>query len=370
MSEPSNTAAWLNVNKATALEVKPAPYPRPKAHEIVVHNHAVAINPVDWLIQSQGTALMYKWLKYPTILGSDCAGEVVEVGSSVTRFKVGDRVIGMALGTSEKINNAAHGAFQLYTVLLDHMVSAVPATLSYEEACVIPLGVSTAACALFQKDHLALRLPPAEPTGRTVLIWGGSTSVGCNAIQLAVAAGYDVLATASPRNFEMVKKLGANRVFDYRSTQVVQDIIKALDGQTLAGAMSIGPGSVNPCLDILGACRGDKVLAIVTYPVPKTPPTSLVTLQTVLFFMLWTVQHFTKCKLDGIRSKFVFGDTLANNEVGKAIYQDFLPAALAKGSFVPAPRPTVIKGGLEKMDAAFDMQKKGVSAAKVVVPLD
>ena len=89
---PSNTAAWINAKHAK-LEVGPAPYTPPGADQIVIRNRAVAINPLDWIIQVEGN-LTYGWLKYPTVLGSDVAGEVVEVGSAVTRFQVGDRVLG------------------------------------------------------------------------------------------------------------------------------------------------------------------------------------------------------------------------------------------------------------------------------------
>jgi NADPH:quinone reductase-like Zn-dependent oxidoreductase len=77
--------------------------------------------------------------------------------------------------------------------------------MSYEDAVVIPLGLATAAAGLFDKTQLGLQLPqaPACPaTGKTAVVWGGSTSVGCIAIQLAVAAGYEVFTTASPKNFD------------------------------------------------------------------------------------------------------------------------------------------------------------------------
>lgn len=78
------------------------------------------------------------------------------------------------------------------------------------------MGVSVATKALFHKDYLSLGLPSAspEPKQETVLIWGGSTSVGSNAIQLAAAAGYEVITTASPHRFEYVKGLGAAQAFD------------------------------------------------------------------------------------------------------------------------------------------------------------
>ena len=144
---PTNTAAWLG-GKQAQLEVVSAPYTRPRENEIVVKNHAVAINPVDWMTQVIGD-LMFSWIKYPFVLGEDLAGEVVEVGTAVTRFKVSDRVLGHAVGTDKKRNSSAEGAFQEYTVVLAHMAAPIPGTMPYENAAVLPLALSTTACGLF-----------------------------------------------------------------------------------------------------------------------------------------------------------------------------------------------------------------------------
>jgi len=361
---PTNTAAWLGAKRAT-LEVKPAPYTPPRANEIVVKNHAVAINPLDWNIQVAG---IFRWITYPFVLGSDLAGEVVEVGTSVTRFNVGDRVLGHAVGTDKDSNSSAEGAFQAYTVVLAHMAAPIPRALSYENAAVLPLALSTAACGLFQKDHLALQYPSATPTptGQTLLVWGGSTSVGSNAIQLAVAAGYEVITTASPRNFAYVTKLGARQVFDYNSATVVKDVIEAFKGKTIAGALAIGSGSAEACVDVVHACTGTKFVST------ASPPVSLengMTVRVVLRFVSSTVSLQVKCRLRNIRTKFIFGTTLKKNEVSKVIYEDFLPQALADGRYVAAPDPYVVGQGLECVQTGFDAQRKGVSAKKVVVSL-
>jgi threonine dehydrogenase-like Zn-dependent dehydrogenase len=277
----------------------------------------------------------------------------------------------MAAGTSEKINNSSQGAFQAYPVLLDHMTSPIPDRISYEEACVIPLGASTAACGLFQKDQLALQLPssPPKPTGKTLLIWGGSTSVGINAIQLAVAAGYEVITTASPRNFELLKKLGATQVFDYNSPRVIVDVVQAFKGKTIAGALSIGQGAAEACSDVLASSEGNKFLSMISYPTPAKEPKTFVGLRTAVFFMSWMATNALKSKARGIRHKFVFGDTLVGDGIGKAIYEDFLPRALAEGTYVAAPEPHVVGKGLEFIQEAFELQRKGMSAKKVVVSL-
>ena len=362
----TNRAAWL-VTKQTKLEVRSAPYTHPRENEIVVKNYAVAINPTDWITQVAGN-IVYRWIKYPFVLGEDLAGEVVEVGKAVTRFNVGDRVLGHAVGTDKNRNTSAEGAFQTYTVLLAHMAAPIPSTMSYETAAVLPLALSTAACGLFQKDHLALHYPSAvpQPTGKTLLIWGGSTSVGSNAIQLAVAAGYEVITTASPRNFDYVKELGANQVFDYNSKTVVKDIIAAFQGKMLAGALAIGTGSAELCVDIVHACNGNKFVSMTS---PSVSFTSGMTFQMALKLVSSNVSLQVKCRTRHIRTKYIWGSSLKENEVSKVIYEDFLPKALAEGRYVAAPEPSVVGTGLEYIQAGFDAQIKGVSARKVVVSL-
>ena len=175
----TNNAAW-QPHVGVPLEVGPAEKPVPGENEILVRNRAMAINPVDWILQDSA---IFPWLDYPVILGSDVAGEVAAIGGGVAGFKVGDRVLGQSVGATT--NQATHGAFQAFTLVMANMASAIPPSMSFEDAAVIPLGFGTAACGLFQKDHLGLHHPSlsSRPTGETVLVWGGSSSVGCNAIQ-------------------------------------------------------------------------------------------------------------------------------------------------------------------------------------------
>ena len=340
---PSNTAAWLSAPKSRPLEVKSASYTPPRENEIVVKNHAIALNPVDWARQAMGDAL-FSWTTYPCVLGSDVAGEVVEAGKGVTRFKTGDRVTGLALGLTS--NRAAEGAFQAYTVLPVHLTSPIPKNLSFESASVIPLGISTAACGLFQKEYLALRFPTAPPiksTGETILIWGGSTSVGSNAIQLAVAAGYEVITTASPKNFDYVKKLGASQAFNYKNETVVAELIDALKGKISAGALAIGDGSADPCIEIIEKSEGKKFVALANPPSGEPPA--------------------------GVGVKFIFGSDLKDNEVGPAVWVDFLPKALETGSFIAAPDAQTFGKGLESVQDGMDLMMKGMSAKKAVISL-
>jgi NADPH:quinone reductase-like Zn-dependent oxidoreductase len=374
---PANAAAWINAKHAR-LEVKPAPYTPPGDDQIVIRNRAVAVNPLDWIIQVDGS-LTYRWLTYPTVLGSDTAGEVADVGRAVTRFRVGDRVLAHAVGTDKDSNSAAEGTFQQYTVALERMTAPIPDAMPFAEAAVLPLATSTAACGLFQADQLGLRYPspaspPTGPAKQTVLVWGGSTSVGSCAVQLAAAAGYEVISTASPRNFDYVASLGAAQVFDYGSPTVVPDLISAFSGRTLAGAIAIGPTSAPACVRIVSACQGSKIVSI------ATPPATFDGLaddnrrrvelpRLILRLAAANAALLARARAHGIRTKYIFGTTLKANEVGAAIYRDFLPEALANGRYIAAPRPLVVGHGLADIQPAMDRQLKGVSAAKLVVTL-
>ncbi|KQO05111.1 zinc-binding alcohol dehydrogenase family protein [Sphingomonas sp. Leaf242] len=369
-----NTALWLS-SKRAALTVGAAPFPTAQSGEIVIRTRAIAVNPMDRLVQTSGD-LMTPYLHYPAIVGSDVAGEVVAVGANVTRFQVGDRVVGFAGSTDKTRNRAAEGAFQTYVVLLEHMTAAIPDALAFEDASALPLGISTAACALFQRDFLALNTPAkgARATGRIVLVWGGSTSVGVNAVQLAVAAGYEVIATASPRNFDLLKRLGATAVFDYRSPTVVADIGAALRGKTVAGAVAIGAGSVQPCIDILGLCKGNRFIAMATPPASfDAVPVGRGHWRKLIAAMAGTVAGNIALALSARRKKvtlkMIWGSTLISNEVGPMIFETFLPEALADGRYVAAPAVEIAGHGLAAIPVALERQCRGVSATKLVVTL-
>lgn len=127
--------------------------------------------------------------------------------------------------------------------VLDALLTApIPESISFDEATVLPLALSTAAAGLYQSNHLDLPLPKpdaqkADGQGKVILVYGGSSSVGSAAIQLAVASGVAVVTTCSPANFDLVKSLGASAAVDYRSNSLVEDAVKAIEsaGSEFAG---------------------------------------------------------------------------------------------------------------------------------------
>jgi len=227
----SNQAAWFDA-VGERFSVREAPSGKPGHGEVLVRNHAVAVNPVDWKMQDSGFFIK----SYPTILGNDVAGRVSEVGEGVTDFKEGDRVLAHPLGLVN--GKTAQAAFQLYTVVQVAATTRIPDDMSFEAASVLPLSVSTASAGLFQSDSLNLPHPSTSPkkTNKVILLWGGSSSVGSSVIQLAVAAGVDVVATASKKNIDYCKSLGARAVFDYNSLSIVGDLTAELQNGECAGA--------------------------------------------------------------------------------------------------------------------------------------
>jgi NADPH:quinone reductase-like Zn-dependent oxidoreductase len=143
----------------------------PKPNQILFRSRAVAINPLDWGMQMMGPK-RFPFLKCPCVFSYDVAGEVIAVGSDVSGAKVGDRVLGLTVGP--RFNDHCQlGAFQEYTLLADDMLSPILDRVSFEEACVIPLGLSTSASGMFEKDYLALPRPSVNPKllGKTLLVW-------------------------------------------------------------------------------------------------------------------------------------------------------------------------------------------------------
>ena len=345
-----NEALWLP-RPGGRLRPGPAPSTAPAPDELVVRVRAVAVNPVD-AIPGIARRVVTPWLTYPAVLGSDVAGEVVDVGERVTRFGAGDRVLGHAIGQERARNRPAEGAFQRYVILVEHMASPLPDGVSYEQGAVLPLGLSTAAAGLFERDQLALAFPTlgAPDRGACVVVWGGSTSVGSNAIQLARSAGYDVIATASARNFDYVRRLGASEVLDYHDRDVEREIAEASRGRELAGILAIGKGSLARAVRIAAQTDASRRVASV-YPSPVTAARAAL------------------ARRRGVHVSAIWGGTPSESSVGPAIYGDFLGAALAAGRYRPAPAPDVVGSGLAAVPEALGRLRTGVSASKLVVSL-
>ncbi|GMF77728.1 unnamed protein product [Aspergillus oryzae] len=238
----------------------------------------------------------------------------------------------------------AKGAFQLYPLAEEVFTSVIPDSMSFEQAVVLPVAVSTATAGLYLPKYLGLPYLPSsdpKPTEKALLVWGGASSVGAVTIQFAVASGLKVISTASPANHEFVKALGASAVFDYRSPSVVEDVVKELEGSDLAGvfdAISEEP-SFEPITEILKRVgRQVKVAAVQTRQKPS----------------------------EGFDPIFGMSYPVPSHS---SIWGKFVPEALASGQLQAKPDPVVVGHGLSEIEHGLKVQKAGVSAKKIVVTL-
>ncbi|KAH7095090.1 hypothetical protein FB567DRAFT_485510 [Paraphoma chrysanthemicola] len=194
---------------------------------VLVKVKAVALNPTDW--KARDTEANTKGAG----LGVDYAGVVEKVadGDVNKKWKKGDRIAGSVHGAfTGNSRFHADGTFAEWTVGRTGIALRLPNSMSFEEGATLGAGVISCGQALYQQLGLP---PPNNPTSSpsSVLIYGASTATGTLAVQLAKLSGLRVLATCSPRNFELVKSRGADMVFDYNSPSAVQDIKTATDNQ-------------------------------------------------------------------------------------------------------------------------------------------
>jgi NADPH:quinone reductase-like Zn-dependent oxidoreductase len=185
------------------LEVTEVERPVPADDEVLVKVKAASVNPLDWHYM-RGLPYLVRFgsgIGAPDDirLGVDFSGIVEEVGEGVTQFKPGDEVFG-----------GRTGAFAEYVVFPeDRAVVHKPVDVSFEQAAALPIAAITALQALRDKGELK--------AGQKVLINGASGGVGTYAVQIAKAMGAEVHGVCSTRNIELVRSLGADRVFDYRN---------------------------------------------------------------------------------------------------------------------------------------------------------
>jgi NADPH:quinone reductase-like Zn-dependent oxidoreductase len=175
--------------------------PKIKPDQLLVKVHASSVNPIDWKTR-KGMLKILTGNKFPLILGFDVAGEVVEVGSKVTRFQVGDAIYGST--------SFPGGAYAELAAIPENLATHKPTNLSYQEAATIPLAALTSLQALRNLGNIK--------SGYKVLINGASGGVGIFAVQIAKALGAEVTGVCSSRNLDLVKSLNADLVIDY--TQV------------------------------------------------------------------------------------------------------------------------------------------------------
>ncbi|MDX1816426.1 MAG: NADP-dependent oxidoreductase [Marinobacter sp.] len=192
------------------LQVVSSPVPEPGDGRVLIRVHGAGLNPIDWKTR-KGLGFAARQIEgsLPWTPGYDVAGEVVEVGSGVTTFVPGDRVMGMV---GFPVDGGGYSEFALASA---DELAIVPEELDLVQAGGVPLAALTAWQGLFETGSLE--------SGQKILIHAGAGGVGHFAVQFALERGAHVIATASARNRDFLAELGVHEVIDYHETDFVDE---------------------------------------------------------------------------------------------------------------------------------------------------
>jgi NADPH:quinone reductase-like Zn-dependent oxidoreductase len=213
--------------------------PVPKADEVLIRIHATTMSRTDCALRA-GEPFFSRFItgvRRPRrrVLGSDLAGEVVDAGSDVSEFKVGDRVFGI-----KPWKFGAHAEF--ICMQESGALAIMPAGAGYDEAAAVCDG------AIFAINCLR---PGKVRAGQSILVYGASGAIGTAGVQLCKALGAHVTAVCNTKNVDIVRSLGADEVIDYthddftRIGQTYDAVFDAVGKLTFAGCKaSLKPGGV------------------------------------------------------------------------------------------------------------------------------
>ncbi len=206
-------AVYLNYGPPEVLQNMEISTPAIKQNQVLIRNYATSVNSADWRLRKADPFAvrlvfgLFKPRKKRQVLGAVFSGIVEQVGSAVTRFKVGDRVFGMT--------GMEMGTYAEYVSVSEKSpIALLPSNLNFKEGASIPFGATTA---------LHFLRKAKVKSGQSVLIYGASGAVGSAAIQLAKYFGAEVTAVCSTSNLDLVKSLGADFQIDYSAKDFTED---------------------------------------------------------------------------------------------------------------------------------------------------
>jgi len=258
--------------------------PTIKENEVIIQIHSAGVNVIDLLIRN-GEFKLFLPLKPPFLLGRDVAGIVIKTGSKVSRFKVGDEVYSSS-------GNHHIGTYAEYISIPENEVAIKPKNLSMDEAASIPLVGLTSWQALVETANIK--------KGQKVFIQAGSGGVGTFAIQLAKHLGAFVATTTSEKNRELVKRLGADLIIDYKT----EDFETKLKDYDLVLHSNKDSKILEKSLRVLKS--GGKLISLVGPPTPEFANALGLSWPLKLLINLISFSARKKAKKLNISFKFLF----------------------------------------------------------------
>jgi NADPH:quinone reductase-like Zn-dependent oxidoreductase len=211
------------------LRAADVPAPEAGDGDVLVKVSAAGINPLDTMVRNGKFRRLLKH-QTPFVLGHDVAGVVTRVGSAVRDFQVGDEVYA-------RPRDLRIGTFAQYIAIDQDDVAPKPASLTLHEAAAVPLVSLAAWQALVDRAHVR--------PGQKVLVHAGSGGLGSTAIQLAKHLGATVATTASGKNAQLVRSLGADVVVDYTQEDFAETlsgydvVLDSLGGENLKKSLTV-----------------------------------------------------------------------------------------------------------------------------------
>lgn len=325
------------------------PIPQITDSEILVRVCASALNPID-----------FKNIDFispnNSLIGCDYAGEVAQVGKDMAgQWKVGDRVAGFVHGGQYP----DIGSFAEYLKIDGRLAWKIPDTITNSEAATYGVPAVTAMLAL---AHLDVPLEDIFMGSNTqsseqspILIYSGGSNVGLFAIQLAKRAGLHVVATSSPRSFDLVKRYGADSVYDYQSPTAIGEISNAYPNIAKAlDCFSEGKSS-QFCAQ---AMKNGRVITLLDQGRPKESGIEY------RFLMIFTVFGRRFSLLPPL------GPTFPAVENDQKALRQFYSELGGLCHHVKSPPVTAIKGGFDVILSSLDKLRRGeVRGTKLVVEL-
>ena len=371
--------AAVSPAKGQPFELQRRPTPKPGPDELLIAVKSVALNPADAYMRDQGLFIP----TYPTVIGFDMSGLVLEVGDNVPTgatdndlapsFRPGITRVAAYSASAWNSCDPDYGIFQERCLVpWQHAVPLPDEGISWNHAATLPVAVEVPlntwdAMGIPRIGEATVSAPVSVGSTNmekkeALLIWGASSSVGTMGVQTARLLREDpnssfaaVYATAGSANKSYVGSLGADRVFDYKDSQVVEAIVSAAkeDGLVIRHCF-LATGQLAPCQAVLKTFveedqEGKKAKPAKIGSAPLVPPDAEV--------------------VNGVETIFVMPSAVEAERLEQFRYWigTWLRKNLAKGTIRPSPEPSVVGKGLGAINAGLDKLLRGVSCKKLIV---